>query len=224
MSAKLLAAVSAACLLASSSARAENARLPYSLVCGMEKVQAELALSHTNLIVLLRMMPTNAAVKPGNVHAFIDSKSGHIPVAIDDQGDFKVPLRDDLITEDPWIITDQPKGTMKIDWGIALVAAQVSNPIRYRLLMQPIKDRAYVETRMREVFPAVSTIKVTGMKIAFPSSATAPYGLVAAKDGSQKFSANTAREVFIPLNEKWLDEDPEVQFSEQPDHREMAGE
>jgi hypothetical protein len=222
MKPKLLAAAAAIfCFV--SPLRAENARLPYAALYRMEKIQDELSHAYTNLVVVLRMTPTNSAVKPGAVQVYIDAKTGKIPVKIAPGGDFSVPLSDDLLAEGPWLITNQPKGAMQLDWGLALAVDRVANPTRYRRLMKAVKDCAYVEDRMREVLPSTTRVNITGLKIIFPASAENASAVIHAKAGDQKIDANPARALVIPLNPAWLDEDPEVTFSTPPDKQELAG-
>jgi len=212
-----------AILFVTGTARAENARLPYGPLYRMEKIQMELSHAYTNLVVILRISSTNAGLKPDHLVVYIDSKSGHIPVKVAADGDFTVPLRDDLLAEQPWLVTDQPKGSMRLDWGLALAVERVSSPIRYRRLMMPVKDCEYVEERMREVLPSTSKINITGLKIIFSPDVANAYAVVHAKSGDRKMQANAANEVMIPLDKPLLDEDPEVTFSAPPDKQELAG-
>jgi hypothetical protein len=215
---------SAALVLAlASSAQAENARLPYAALYHMEKIQQDLSRNYTNLIVVLRMIPTNAAVKPNEVEAYLDSKSGKIPVKIAPGGDFSVPLRDDLVTEETWLITNQPRGSMQLNWGLNLAVDAVANPTSYRRLMKTIQDCSYVEDRMREVLPSASRVNITGLKIIFPASAENPSAVIHAKSGDEKISANADHALVIPMKSTWLEEDPQVTFSTTPDRQELAG-
>jgi len=222
MKSKSLAAAAAVFCFAFS-ARAENARLPYAALYRMEQIQDELSRAYTNLVVVLRMTPTNSAVKASAVEVYIDSKAGKIPVRIAPGGDFTVPLSDDLLAEEPWLVTNQPKGAMQLDWGLALAVDRVANSTRYRRLMKAVKDCAYVEDRMREALPSTTRVNITGLKIIFPASAENASATIHAKAGDQKIDANPARQLVIPLNSAWLEEDPEVTFSTPPDKQELAG-
>lgn len=224
MRAKVLAAAAAACVTAlAARAEGDNARLPYGPLYHMEQIQGELAHDYTNLVVILRMTPSRTGVKPQDVSVYVDAKSGKIPVKIGPEGDFSVPMRDDLLTEKPWVVTDQPKGTMKLDWGLALAVDQVTNPTHYARLMKPVKDCSYVEQRMHEVLPNTATINITGLKITFPDSGRDAYAVIHARGGEEKIAASAQHEVLIPLKAAWMEEDPEVTFSETPSKQELAG-
>ena len=56
------------------------------------------------------MQSTLPDVKSSDLAVYIESKSGKIPVEVRTAGDFAVPMRDDLLAEDPWLITNQPRG------------------------------------------------------------------------------------------------------------------
>ncbi|HWD21418.1 MAG TPA: hypothetical protein VHB20_19280 [Verrucomicrobiae bacterium] len=199
---------------------AENARLPYAAIYHMERIQGELAHTYTNLVVILRITPT---VKTNSLQVYIDAKSGRIPVTVGPDGDFNVPLRDDLLADETWIVTNQPKGTMKLDWGLALAVDRVASPTRYGRLMKPVRDCEYVEARMREVLPTTAKINITGLKITFPSTAASPSVTIHSRTGLQKLGAGPQRDVIIPLNAAWLDEDPEISFSAPPEKQELIG-
>jgi hypothetical protein len=222
MNAKLIAAAGLIFSLASP-VRAENARLPYAALYRMEQIQNDLSHAYTNLVVVLRMAPTNAAVKASDVVAYIDTKQGKIPIKIAANGEFTVPLREDLLAEETWLVTDQPKGAMQLDWGLALAVDRVANPTSYRRLMKSVKDCEYVEDRMREVLPATARVNITGLKITFSPSARNPSVTINVKAGPQKIIANAGRQLIIPMNPAWLDENPEVTFSAPPDRQELAG-
>lgn len=206
-----------------SSLRAEDAKVPYHNIYQMEKVQVEMGRVYTNLVVDLRMTPTLPNTKPGDLKVFIDSKSGKIPVAISAEGDFTVPMRDDLLAEDPLIIVNQPRGTMKLDWWVALTVGRPTNPTRYATLMEPLKDCEIVQGRMRETLPSAGRLKLTGLKLTFPSWAGIPAAVIRSKSGDRKFDANEAHEVVIPLEQALLDENPEVTFAAPPDKQELCG-
>ena len=78
-------------------AGAEDARLPYSYLYRLQKTQADLAAAYPDLEIFLRLESLSPEVKPGDIHAFINSKSGKIPIRIGQQGGFSVPMRDDLL-------------------------------------------------------------------------------------------------------------------------------
>jgi hypothetical protein len=194
----------------------ENARLPYSQLYYTQKAQMELNRSHTNLLVMLTMQSTSPDIKPTSLNVYIDSKTGKIPVPIGPVGDFAIPLRDDLLTENPWIITDQPRGTMKLNWEGGLILGRLANPVHYSRLMKPVRDYEDVQEQMRPYFPGSPRLAVAGMKLSFPDAPSRATAVIHAKGGDRKLVANDQGEIIIPLSQDLLDEDPEITLSDAP--------
>jgi len=53
-------------------------------------------------------------VRPEDIALYIDSKTGKIPIKLNTDGTFSFPMQDKLLVENPFVITNQPKGTMKL--------------------------------------------------------------------------------------------------------------
>src|SRR5580658_2696913 len=127
-------ALFASFLLLASPLCAQNARLMYSELYQMQRVQAELSSAYTNLVVVLRMESASNNVPTSDLAVYIDAKSGKIPVKIDPDGDFSVPMSTNMLSENPWLITNQPRGSMKLDWFMGLVVRRLGTTISYRQL------------------------------------------------------------------------------------------
>jgi cell division protein FtsL len=210
-------ALFAAVLLIALPSRAENqnARLLYAELYQMQRVQAELSDTYTNLVVVLRMEPASTNVATSNLVVYIDAKSGKIPVKIDSDGDFSVPMSNELLAENPWIITNQPRGTMKLDWFVGLVVRRLGTAVSYRPLMQVVRDCADVRERMRQVFPGAPKAKVSGLKLVF-SRGTSATVTIHSQRGDRKLETDAKGEVLMPLDPDLFEENPLVIISKEP--------
>ena len=198
---------------------AENARLPYQHLYLIQTVQAALCQSHTNLLLVLQLRSASTNVKTSDIEAFIDSKSGKIPLPIGPDGEISVPVRDDLLAEDPWLITNQPKGTMELNWQAGLsksLVRQMTNSVRYSPVMQAVRECDDVQEKMRQFFPAAPKLTLAGLKFIFPPPIKAAALIIHAKDGDRKLEADTNGELIVPLDESLLDENPMMTFSVPP--------
>jgi len=198
---------------------AENARLPYQHLYRIQTVQAALCQSHTNLLLVLQLRSASTNVKTSDIEAFIDSKSGKIPLPIGPDGEISVPVRDDLLAEDPWLITNQPKGTMQLNWRAGLARSfvrQMTNSIRYAPLMRALRDCEDVQAKMREFFPGSPKLTVAGLKLVFPREAKPASLVIHARSGSQKLETDAAGELFLPIDPALQAEDPLVTLSSSP--------
>jgi hypothetical protein len=200
-------------------AAAENARLPYHYLYRIQKLQADLCVAHTNLQLILQLQSVLPNVKNSDLQAYLDSKSGKIPIHIGPDGEFALPLREDLQTEDPWLLTNQPKGTMQLNWQAGLSRAlvrQMTNSIHYRPLMRAMLDCEDVQAKMREFFPDSPKLAVAGLKLVFSPEAKAATLIIHAKGGEQKLEADANGELVIPLEADLIAEDPLLTLSSPP--------
>ncbi|HTA29451.1 MAG TPA: hypothetical protein VK731_03140, partial [Candidatus Cybelea sp.] len=174
--------------LAPTLSRAEDARLPYHEIYRVQQAQMELSRAHTNLALVLQMHSTEPAVKYSDISASIDAKSGAIPVPIGAEGAFSVPMRGDLLAEDPWIVVNQPRGTMELKWRAGLaptLARQMTNNAHYSPLMRTVRECEEVQESMRQFFPNAPRLTVVGLRLTFRSAAVAPEVIVRAKGGDR---------------------------------------
>lgn len=196
--------------------RAQNARLPYAQLYQMQRVQTELSGAYTNLVVVLRMEPASTNARTSDLDVYIDAKSGKISVKIGPDGNFSVPMSNDLLAENPWIITNQPRGTMKLDWFVGLVVRHLANSIRYRPLMQVVRDCGDVRERMRQVFPGATKATVSGLKLTFSPAGTSATAVIHSERGDRKLEAGAKGELTIALEPDLFEENPLVTLSREP--------
>jgi hypothetical protein len=197
-------------------ALAENARLPYHQLYNAQKAQANLNRAHTNLVVLLTMQSTLPGVKTSDLAVYIDTKAGKIPIEIGAVGDFTIPMRADLFAEDPWLITNQPKGTMKLNWQVGVLPGRLTGSLHYSRLLRPVRESEEVQEQMRRFFPGSPKLAKTGLKLTFPAAQTKAAIVIHAKDGDRNLEANEHGEIILPLVSDLLEEDPEITLSALP--------
>lgn len=202
-----------------SAALAENARLPYHYLYRIEKLQSDLCQAHPNLQISLQLESALPEVKTSAIEVYLDRKSGKLPVTLSPEGDIALPLRDDLLAEDPWLIANQPKGTMQLNWRAGLARSfvrQMTNSIRYAPLMRALRDCEDVQAKMREFFPGSPKLTVAGLKLVFPREAKPASLVIHARSGSQKLETDAAGELFLPIDPALQAEDPLVTLSSSP--------
>jgi hypothetical protein len=197
-------------------AEEETARLHYGELYQMQRVQSELSDTYTNLVVVLRMEPAQTNIPTTNVLVYIDAKSGKIPVKIDSDGAFTVPMNNDLLAENPWLITNQPRGSMKLDWFMGLVVRRIGTALSYRPLMQVVRDCADVRERMRQVFPGAPKAKVAGLKLIFSPPGTSATLTIHSQHGDRKLETDAKGELPLLLDPDLFEENPLLLISKEP--------
>jgi hypothetical protein len=200
---------------------ADQARLPYALIYQIQQKEASLALTYTNLQVFLRMKSSLPEVKVADLKVYIDSKDGPIPVALDPNGKFSVPMRDSLLAENPMILVNQPKGTMEFGWYVGLLVSETpTNGIRYSAMMRPLKDLEAIRSQM---IPGISALSIHGLKLIYPRDKDGTI-VIHAKAGDRTFKTDSAHELVIPWEQPLLEEDPPISLSSPPDKVDVANE
>jgi hypothetical protein len=195
---------------------AEQARIPYELIYRIQMAQATLSRSFTNLVMDLRMKSTLPEVRIQDLTVYIDSKDGRIPVQLNPaNGAFTVPMRDSLVAEGVWLVANQPKGTMNFQWFVGLkFGAMPTNGIRYRDLMQPLKDLEQVRAEMEKI-PGAPPLTIAGLKLIYPPDKETSV-VVHAKGGNRVFKTNPAHAVVIPYEAALLEQNPVVSIPVTP--------
>ncbi|MGD0812124.1 MAG: hypothetical protein ABSA83_00820 [Verrucomicrobiota bacterium] len=195
---------------------AENARLPYHLLYNAQKARMELNLAHTNLLVMLTMQSTLPDVKTSDLTVNIDAKGGKIPVEIGVGGDFTISMREALLAEDPWVVINQPKGTMKLSVQVGVIPGPLGHSLHYKHVMLPVRESQEVQDQLRSFFPGSPRQVMTGLRLTFPAAQGRPVVVIHAKGGDRKLEADDHGEIILPLEDALLEENPVVTLSNTP--------
>jgi hypothetical protein len=195
---------------------AEQARIPYSMVCQIQKSQAMVSQTYTNLQIVLRMRSLTPEITPRDLRVYIDSKNGPIPVNLDGEGNFSVPVRDALLDENPWIVVNQPRGTMKLEWNVGVIGLHATSGMRYRDLMRPLQD---VQAVGSEIARTGSKLTVLGLKLIFTKETTI---VIRAKQGERVFKTGPNHALVVPWEAALLEENPEIGMPDAPERIEVA--
>jgi len=98
----------------------EQAKIPYAVIykiAAAEFNQIENLKSQETRLIISSALP---GVKPRDIKLYIDSKNGKIPLRLNSDGTFSFPLREDLLEENPFIVANQPKGSMQLKATVEL--------------------------------------------------------------------------------------------------------
>ena len=199
----------AAVLWIVSVAQAEDARVPYAFVYKILETQERLSRSYTNLQVVVRMKSSNPAVKIDDLSVVLESKTQKTPVTLGSDGRFTLPIKQDWLLDDAWLVVNQPKGTMLLDWHVGLSGASITNQMHYAELMRPVSDLDPVQAEMVRAFPSAPRLTVDGMKLIFPEGKESLV-VIRAKGGERTLKPDEHHIVIIPLETGLMVENPEV--------------
>jgi hypothetical protein len=189
---------------------AEPARLPYELIYQIQKTEARLSLSFTNLYMYLALSSTLPEVGIRDLIVYIDSKDGRIPVELNrTNGSFSLPMRDSLVAEGAWIVANQPQHSMKLEWYVGLKVGFVpTNSMHYGELMRPLKDLEIIRSEMKKI-PGSPDLGIFGLKLIYPPEKAATV-VIYSKSGDRLFKTDQTHALVIPYDQALLAEDPLV--------------
>lgn len=192
-------------------AGAAHAR-PYKEVCdNFEPFRKIADLKYVKPVV--RVKPKDEAVKPKDVVITIDARAGTVRIVPEADGSIQLPMTDALCQENPEFSTNQGEGNVRFSVSIDPQLPPVK-ALDYRLL----------ETLRQEWDTAVSRQNMM-MRMLAPSAkgyhlnfepgkpATAEVKL---PSGAQKFTADAAGNLYLPLESSWATANPAIVLSEMP--------
>jgi hypothetical protein len=97
----------------------ENATLPYKTLCGLVALDLKGVMGVTNQEIRLTITSKTPGVNPSDIRLYIDSRDGRIPIPLNADGTFSLPIVKTLLSENPNIVANQPKGTMELEGRLA---------------------------------------------------------------------------------------------------------
>lgn len=188
---------------------AENARIPYALLLKIQLTQKKIAAAHSNLLISVRLVPQSSNVSSSSLAAHIEVKTNQIPIKLGPNGEINVPLRHDWLNDDAWLVVNQPKGTMLLDWSIEVVGNFSTNRIRYAEFMKSLIEIDPIQAEMGKAFPNSPRLAIQGLNLYFLKSEDCKV-VIRSKNGDQTLKPDPLGLVFVPLNKALLEENPEV--------------
>jgi hypothetical protein len=164
-----------------------------------------------------RFESKDPAVATKDIRLVIRSKSGDIPVPIAADGAATFPVRDDLLAENPPVVTNVAKGQlqMRVDMSIT---APPEQRFRYDLVVAMIGEVDGIiasQGMMARMFAP----DFEGLQLTFAPGTAATATVEAAKPES--FQADAEGRIRIPDRKAWRKENPFVQLSALPTRMEL---
>ncbi|MFC1891050.1 hypothetical protein ACFLZT_01490 [Thermodesulfobacteriota bacterium] len=189
-----------------------RAIIPYQAVYDMATF-GKSEVHDPNMIFCIRVQSTLPKVTPSDISFYIDSISGSIPLRIDNEGIFELPLRSDLLEENPILVTNQPKGTMSLEGCIRFKGNSGSQPqeISYSALMMPATWMQKMQHSQAAANGQTKIPRISGINIRILESNGMPLVIRSNKE-EISLQPNENGICFIPFKEVLLLENPMVSF------------
>jgi RNA polymerase sigma factor (sigma-70 family) len=221
LGAALILAVGVSTLFAQRPAK-PVAQIPYQMLEDAWLFQQ--SVNRTNLVLNIIIGSRDQKVHPEGMHLTIQSTNeGNIPVRLGGKGQMlDFPCDDDLRRENPFVVTDQPKGTLGAGlWVYAPVPEGLS--FHYRRLTDAVDEANKAFTRLGQM-PEGGLLQGTpwnnqidAVYLVFHASgqgkASVTFHTAA---GDKKYIANAYGQIPIRINPQLRAENPLVTVSERP--------
>ena len=210
------------------------AQLPYTQLLGYQQRVDDLQ-DLKQLKVWENVKSSRHGVRPSDITLTImrdASHGGPLAIAVDEAGNFTLPVTQALKDEDAMVVSNQPKGTLElsVNWEIGLPA---STRLRYGQLL--LGAQQYNEAMRRQgVMDSTLAPKATGLLLAYPDGGhrvtlhtAAGDKVIAAKSYKELGDAVkgidmsgmpvTTTLIYLPLDKALLKEDPAVTLDAMPE-------
>ncbi|MFG0265271.1 MAG: hypothetical protein ACF8AM_08970 [Rhodopirellula sp. JB055] len=155
-------------------------------------------------------------VKPTDIRITLQTKDGGIPISLDADGKFTLPVTDALRKENPWIIANQPKGSLILKASVNLymrVSPELHNGV-WRLRYSSLFPLHTVMKRVDSVTDAIARDHEVKSRFPVPKGATLSCNdeLASAKfvigDDERELSSPTNGDFLVPFNADLMALDP----------------
>lgn len=211
-------AVVLSCAMQPSCAADTNAAIPYKTFYDM--FQPIAVVDQTKLEIHAFVSSTNKAVRPPDIRLTIHSTAkGLIPVQLGTNGQvINFPLEKDLRRENPFVVANQPAGTIEL-WVTIQIPPSDDLTFRYSRLGDGIAEINKSIKAQAGMMLSLLAPKVEGVVFLFPKASAGKAKVeIASAAGRREYTADKDGVVKMKLEKPLLAENPEVKVSEKPEH------
>ena len=191
------------------------ARLPYAQL--LKIAQSDARAKADAKSYKLRIQSRNPSVTAKDIELFLDVKDAPLVLVVDNDGFVEVPHNENLVTGNPDLVANQPRGSLNI--FVDLEVPKVSPPqikdgkVQYQELFRPLVE---IQTEMRKVDP---TFGLSGQQqfVLEIETGKEPIKITRAF-GARTYRPNTRGKVYMIMESYLYEENPEVEI---PDNAKM---
>ena len=201
-----------AVLFASSSFAEDFGKIPYAKLHEIFTRGANVKNPNVRAAVAVIAKDTN--VKPAEVTLTIQAKSGPIKVPVEADGEIRsFPMKQELLKENPFVVTNQRKGKAGIRGTIVIVPPD-GMALKYERLYE-LLEQANAEVKKQAGLLSAVTPRARTLVFQFrkPQQQTLTIGL---KGGAKTLTANAEGAIWLAMDKELLVENPTVTVSEKP--------
>jgi hypothetical protein len=190
----------------------EFGQIPYSTI--HKALTRARAVTNPNLRPTVSIVSTDAnASKSQPVKLVVQAKSGAMNVDIDNDGEIRsFPLTDELLKENPFVLSNQPRGKSQLRVAVAIVLPD-GLTYSYRLLAQRLEE---ANAEVKKQAGMLSLMAPRAKTLQFQFKAPAKQTLTVGGKNGQVLTADNNGVIELTIDPKIASEDPQVVVSEKP--------
>jgi hypothetical protein len=168
----------------------------------------------------MQFASNDPAVATPDIKLVIRARAGDIAVPVAADGSATFPLRDDLLKENPPVVTNVAQGKMQVRVQFS-VSAPPEQRFRYEL-MAAMQDEVDGIIARQGFMARMAAPDYEGLIVTFPKGTAATATVEAARP--ETFAADPEGRLFIPDRKAWRKENPFVQLSAVPERIDLHAE
>jgi hypothetical protein len=190
----------------------ENGSMPYATLYGFFHDAA--GIDDSNLHAMIAVESDQPGVKPSQISLTIQASKGPIKLNLADDGEIRdFPMSWDLLGENPPILSNQPKGTLRLRVAINLKVPD-SLTFSYARLNELLQE---ANAAIRKQAGEYSGLAPQGKGLIFEfRDASQPTINVTSKSGTKTLRPDQNGDVTLPMDSESLADNPSVKLSEKP--------
>ena len=124
-------ALSAALLaVAATSVAGETARMQYATLLAVANIDLTAVNGVATQSITFSTRSRLPGVRPSDIRITLETKDGHRTLPLDSDGNFALPVSAAFTKENPWISTNQPKGTMVMTAVVTITLRDIEPEFR----------------------------------------------------------------------------------------------
>ena len=190
----------------------DNGSMPYATLYGFFHDAA--GIDDANLHAMIAVESTQSGVKPSQISLTIQASKGPIKLNLASDGEIRdFPMSWDLLGENPSILSNQPKGTLRLRVAINLKVPD-SLTFSYARLNELLQE---ANAAIKKQAGEYSGLAPQGKGLIFEfQGAGQPTISVTSKSGTKTLRPDNKGDVTLPMDSESLAENAGVKLSEKP--------
>jgi hypothetical protein len=171
-------------------------------------------ISAPNIRPIVVVNSTNKEVKPAAITLTIQASNGPIKVAIEPDGEIRAfPMSPELLKENPTVLSNQPKGTLRLRGGLTV---QLPDALTYTYAqLDDLLEQANAAIKKQAGTMSRFAPQAKGLIFQFRSPYTQTMTIVS-KSGSKTLRPDHYGVIALTMDKQTLSENPTVTVSDKP--------